>query len=106
LPGDYAHEMLSRYHHTIEEYVMIEPTEKITGSMTQELKQRLKDFPLQFTSINFRHFNELSIEASSLFPDDYFDWIYIDALHTYEGVRDDIQYCWPRLKPGGLFTRT
>ena len=102
--GEYANEILSRYHHVIEEYVMIEPAEKITGSMTPELKQRLKEFPLQFPGTNFKHFNELSVEASSLFPDDYFDWIYIDALHTYEGVRDDIQYYWPKLRSGGLFS--
>ena len=102
--GEYAHEILSRYHHTIEEYVMIEPAEKITGSMRPELKQRLKEFPFQFPGTKFRHLNELSVTASALFPDEYFDWIYIDALHTYKGVRDDIQYYWPKLKPGGLFS--
>jgi len=71
--GDFAKEILVRYHHIIAEYVMIEPAEKITGSMTPELKQRLQEFPVQFPGINFRHFNELSVEASSLFPDEYFD---------------------------------
>jgi len=102
--GDFAKEILVRYHHIIGEYVMIEPAEKITGSMTPELRQRLNEFPIQFPSIKFKHINELSIEAASLFPDDYFDWIYIDALHTYEGVCDDIQYYWPKLQQGGLFS--
>lgn len=102
--GDFAKEILVRYHHIIAEYVMIEPAEKITGSMTQELKQRLIEFPIQFPSVKFKHVNELSIEAASLFSDEYFDWIYIDALHTYEGVRDDIQYYWPKLQRGGLFS--
>jgi len=95
--GDFANEILVRYHHIIAEYTMIEPAEKITGSMTPELKQRMLEFPIQFPSVKFKHVNELSIEAVSLFPDEYFDWIYIDALHTYEGVRDDIQYYWPKL---------
>ena len=102
--GDFAKEILVRYHHIITEYVMIEPAEKISGSMTPELKRRLNEFPIEFPSIKFRHVNELSIEAASLFPDEYFDWIYIDALHTYEGVRDDIKYYWPKLQPGGLFS--
>ena len=102
--GDFSKEILVRYHHIIAEYVMIEPAEKITGSMTQELKQRLIEFPIQFPSVKFKHINELSIEAASLFSDEYFDWIYIDALHTYEGVRDDIQYYWPKLQRGGLFS--
>ena len=102
--GDFSKEILLRYHHVIAEYVMIEPAEKITGSMTSELKQRLSEFPIQFPKIEFKHVNELSIKAASLFPDEYFDWIYIDALHTYEGVRDDIQYYWPKLQQGGLFS--
>ena len=102
--GDFAKEILVRYHHIIAEYTMIEPAEKITGSMTPELKQRMLEFPIQFPSVKFKHVNELSIEAASLFSDEYFDWIYIDALHTYEGVRDDIQYYWPKLQRGGLFS--
>jgi SAM-dependent MidA family methyltransferase len=102
--GDFSKEILVRYHHIIAEYVMIEPAEKITGSMTPELKQRLIEFPIQFHSVKLKHINELSIEAASLFSDEYFDWIYIDALHTYEGVRDDIQYYWPKLQRGGLFS--
>ena len=102
--GDFAKEILVRYHHIIAEYTMIEPAEKITGSMTPELKQRMLEFPIQFPSVKFKHVNELSIEAASLFSDEYFDWIYIDALHTYEGVRDDIQYYWPKLQQGGLFS--
>lgn len=31
-----------------------------------------------------------------------FDFIFIDADHSYEGVRDDIQRWWPKLKPGGV----
>lgn len=31
-----------------------------------------------------------------------FDFIFIDADHSYEGVRGDIQRWWPKLKPGGV----
>jgi hypothetical protein len=31
------------------------------------------------------------------------DFIYHDANHTYEGVRDDLIHWWPNLKPGGVF---
>lgn len=102
--GDFAQEILDRYHLIIDEYVMIEPSEKLTGSVTPELKRRLQEFPLKFPSVKFKYINEISVEASSAFPDYYFDWIYIDALHTYAGVRDDIQHYWPKLQEGGLFS--
>jgi Methyltransferase domain len=38
----------------------------------------------------------------SSFPDEYFDWIYIDADHAYEGVCKDIQQGYPKVKPDGM----
>ncbi|NJK75784.1 MAG: class I SAM-dependent methyltransferase [Microcoleus sp. SU_5_6] len=38
----------------------------------------------------------------SEFPENYFDWIYIDADHAYEGVCKDIQQGHPKIKSGGM----
>lgn len=43
-----------------------------------------------------------SSEASYLFQDSYFDWIYIDGDHTYEGVTADLNNYFPKVKKKGL----
>ena len=39
-----------------------------------------------------------SVEASQKFPDNHFDWVFIDGDHRYAPVRDDIHHWWPKLK--------
>lgn len=43
-----------------------------------------------------------SVEASAKFEDKFFDWIYIDADHSYDAVKKDINAWFPKLKPGGV----
>jgi glycosyltransferase involved in cell wall biosynthesis len=45
---------------------------------------------------NFSH------KASESFEDEYFDFIYLDADHTYEAVKLDLNSWWPKLKVGGI----
>jgi len=35
------------------------------------------------------------------FPEDYFDWAYIDGNHRYEFVTADLALCVEKVKPGG-----
>ena len=44
-----------------------------------------------------------SLEASNLFDDNVFDLIYIDADHTYESVKNDLNSWYSKLKNGGIF---
>jgi hypothetical protein len=44
-----------------------------------------------------------SSDAAKLFNDRTFDLIYLDANHSYEEVKKDLEIWWPKLKKGGVF---
>ena len=43
-----------------------------------------------------------SREAAELLPESGLDFCYIDADHSYQGVRDDIRMWYPKVRPGGI----
>lgn len=42
-----------------------------------------------------------SAEAAELFPNESFDWVYIDGNHSYSEVLSDLRRWWPKVRPGG-----
>ncbi|MCX5694964.1 MAG: class I SAM-dependent methyltransferase [Candidatus Omnitrophica bacterium] len=50
-----------------------------------------------------RVIRKASYEASSLFGDSTLDFIYIDANHSYEACKEDLEFWWKKLKIGGVF---
>ena len=47
---------------------------------------------------------EYSVNASKYFPDEFFDYVYIDADHRYDGVKEDIVHWFPKVKKGGYIS--
>jgi hypothetical protein len=43
-----------------------------------------------------------TLEAATLFADGYFDWIYLDATHTYAEAKKDLEAWYPKVRVGGL----
>jgi hypothetical protein len=58
--------------------------------------QKLVDHP------QYRVIRLPSVEAAKLFPDEFFDFVYIDADHNYEPVMQDIESWYPLVKKGGI----
>jgi hypothetical protein len=44
----------------------------------------------------------LSVELAPRYPDGYFDWVYIDAMHTRAAVLADLKAFAPKVKPDGF----
>ena len=51
---------------------------------------------------NLKVFKGFSHDIIPNLPDDYFDLIFIDGDHRYEGVKKDIELCLPKMKKGGI----
>lgn len=51
---------------------------------------------------NVHLIKSLSVNASKQFEDCYFDLVFIDADHTYNGVWEDIVHWYPKVRSGGI----
>jgi len=43
-------------------------------------------------------------EAASNFPEGYFDYIHLDAGHSYQHVRNDLEVWWSKVRVGGMMS--
>lgn len=62
----------------------------------EKTKDNLKDFQ------NISIISKSSIEAAQDFKDNFFDLVYIDAEHSYEAVKQDIEAWTPKAKDYGI----
>ncbi len=49
-------------------------------------------------------FQMSSIEASTKFPDNSLDFVFIDANHWYDDVMSDLNHWYPKVKMGGVIS--
>ena len=76
-----------------------------SGYPQERLNEQYENFKIMVKDKPYAQiYREYTFEAVKRFPDEYFDLIYIDADHTYEGVKKDLEDWWPKMKKGGFFT--
>ncbi len=91
LHGEFAREILR----------IAEPRElHLIDTTIQPAVRKMAEDPSLQNRLHIHH--SASVEALESFPDKYFDWIYIDAQHTYEGVKADIEAARRKVKADGL----
>jgi len=61
----------------------------------QRTSERFKDNP------KVELIRKTSKEAHKCFPDEFFDFVYIDANHNYNSVWEDLNIWYPKVKKGG-----
>ncbi|MGH7801501.1 MAG: class I SAM-dependent methyltransferase [Thermodesulfobacteriota bacterium] len=91
LHGEFAHQILH----------IVEPRElHLIDHEIQPTVRKMADDPSLRRRLHIHHRD--SVEALDSFTDQYFDWIYIDAQHTYDGVKRDIGAACRKIKSDGL----
>jgi len=69
----------------------------------EQLDEQYKKFKGMVKGLkNVTIHRDYSKRVSGLYPYDYFDLIYLDADHTYEGVTEDIEAWYPKVRIGGF----
>jgi len=75
------------------------------GFTQEQLDEQFECFRASVMNKPFVDFyRDYSENVAKDFEDNYFDLIYIDADHTYEGCKADIEAWYPKMKSGGFFT--
>ena len=111
--GNYSSDILKRCNpnilHLIDPWVYIDTpdykndTVNVDNSRQEEkYKYVLERFSSNISSGQVKIHRGFSYDIIPTFPDEYFDWIYVDGMHTYYGALKDLNLCYSKIKYDGF----
>jgi len=89
------------------EIICVDPYEGKTDNKNEYFDEDWSVIKRDFWT-NTRYFNNINLVQDfsyniiDNYPNNYFDFIYIDASHEYDDVKRDIEISLPKIKNGGL----
>jgi len=86
--------------HTIDPHSGEEEFNNMFGYTWSEVKSEFEKNTRHFN--NIIHWDKYSYEVDDKFSNREFDFLYIDAEHTYESVKKDLELYTPKVKRGGI----
>jgi len=75
---------------------------RVTDDMEAMFQSVLTMFAGPIQSGAVRVHRNYSFEIADSFPAEYFDWIYVDGMHSYEAVLQDLKVYSPKVKSDGF----
>jgi hypothetical protein len=86
--------------HLIDPWVHQDYENRYYSIEQEEMDQKYNDVKQRFSNDDrVKIHRKFSTDVS--FPEQYFDWVYIDGDHTYEMVLKDLMFYYPLIKKGG-----
>ena len=107
--GLYSKTLLSKWH-SVQEYHLVDvwaPQEnyKDGANLAQDGQDRNYDQTMSNVAKwkdKIRVCRDFTSECVKKYPENYFDFVYVDARHDFKGAYLDMTQWWPKLKKGGI----
>ena len=74
-------------------------SDRYHSGLFEEVMDRFAD---AIDSGRIKMHRKLSVDAAQDFPDDYFDWVYVDTSHSYETTKEELLAYAPKVKSDGI----